>query len=736
MRPVTKLPVVFGFTLALAMFLVAALNGGGISHAQNPSPTGLSLTSGPMTISATWNAVSGADYYQVEWYRMLAGNKADHISRNISKTSHTMTVSLTGEWTVDVSSCDNTGACGSAASAQVDVTRTGAPEPTERPVAPTGFTLTDQGSFSVSASWDESADATYYRLRWRLPGQGFARGDKARLTDNEANFSVSHGATWVVRLDACNSKGCRHSTKRVTVVGPQFDETIPTPENFTAKPDKPGSDEYVFSFIIPKHPDSSVTLEGAHLCIEGTSADWRALYKAQCENYVFTRDDHKDIRTLSTIRKTFDKAPLVPNMEYKASVSLISSDGDWGQSATTSFTVDTTGTALATSSPELVSVSLVGNTGAKVSWENMAALGANAMGAQVCLDMAKPDAEWLGAVCELVTDSSSKTYTFGEWPLLFNRAYIASAQLFTTNGFISDPVAKTFTVPGASLTTPMTPAPPTNLRTELAKSSIGDLILSVRWDSTYDENGKALEPTGWRMCMGESCKEMRPDDRWQSYTNPTPGTTITLQSLAKYNGVLLVSKPVSGAVPIVAPATNLRITYEEDDGDDLMRIQWDSSYVENGKAMEPEGWRVCLGESCFNRDPGSRVITRGNPTPGMTITVRGMATAGIEIYSESVSGVAPYVAPPKNLQFRWVNIVGVSHVVVSWASSYSSDSMGALKPTGWEVCMGNQCGSLGATSQSALYADPTPGTTVKVRGKATSGIELHSNWVSGVVPNR
>ena len=283
------------------------------------------------------------------------------------------------------------------------------------------------------------------------------------------------------------------------------------------------------------------------------------------------------------------------------------------------------------------------------------------------------------------------------------------------------------------MTTPLAPAPPTNLIITYVPNSAGIKFLSVRWDSSYDENGEALAPEGWRVCMGESCEERGPDDRYPTYYNPTPGTTITVQGMAKYNGVRIVSEPVSGAVPIVAPSKNLSITYYEDDGDDRMSIQWDSSYVENGKAMEPEGWRVCMGETCFNRKLGSRVVNYTHWTPGMAITVQG--TAGIQIYSEPVSGVAPYVAPPKNLQFHW-NKAGVPTLTVTWASSYSSDSMGALKPTKWQVCMGNQCTSIGGDSLLyAIYRDPTPGTTVTVRGVATAGIEIYSEQVSKVVPN-
>ena len=255
-----------------------------------------------------------------------------------------------------------------------------------------------------------------------------------------------------------------------------------------------------------------------------------------------------------------------------------------------------------------------------------------------------PNGEWLGAVCELVTDSSSKTYTFGEWPLVFNREYKASAQLFEWDGYIGDPVETTFTVSGATLFKPHFVASPTNLTV----SHISGQRVAVQWDSVYDANGwadGALKLEGWQVCWDESCGDLsdRSSDgqRFAHYENPTisSGGKVTVRGVGTYNGVRVLSEPLSWTAPTVAPPTNLRIATSNETS---MVIQWENSYSEDGNALRPEKWWVCLGRYCEDlaARPGNNypfaILTR--PALSTTATVQSMAThSGALVMSEPVS---------------------------------------------------------------------------------------------------
>lgn len=680
----TKCRLILGITLALAMFLVAVLhNGDGISHAKSPHPavTGLTLTPGPLSIAVSWDPLPNPPaWYDVVRFRVIGGEKTDGENRNITTTSITFQVPIADIYTVSVAACDNSGACGPAVTAQVDVTGTGAPRPTDKPSKPTGYTLTVQpNTLTVSASWDESSEAEHYNLKWRLPKEGFDRNSKIkRLISNQVDFSVSSGATWVVRLDACNSLGCRHSTKRIEVpqpiqIKPRY--ILPEPENFALVPSSravpQGDWEYEFRFEIPAHRDSGAVLTNSVICVESFDPAWQAAYDIHCETYDHTLEDYQNYRTLTVIPKNFDRGPLVPNTEYDASVRLIGADNVASGPTWTTFTIGDNGNRGGRNGggnrQPAMSVELVGLRGVEVNWENLAIAGFGlAAGAEVCLDMVEdPDREWRGPVCELVTDASSKTYTFGEWPLIFNREYKASVQLFEGEGYIGEPVTKTFTFPGMTVFTPMAVKPPTHVGVTHDKSD-SDIVI-VFWGSTDaspgatnagsggatnagsdsatnadDENIEALTPEGWQVCWDGSCVDQSASLHYRHYENPviSSGGVVTVQGIATYNGARVLSAPVSWTAPTVAAAKNLRIAHHTNGA---MVVQWDSAYRENGEALKPEGWQVCPGDSCFDTSADDNPVgVYDNPVRGTTLTVQGLATSdGIRIESAPVSIVVP-----------------------------------------------------------------------------------------------
>ncbi|MYA62579.1 MAG: hypothetical protein F4X94_08420 [Dehalococcoidia bacterium] len=659
MRLFTKRGLVTGFTLAMAMFLATVIHGDdGAIHAQEPHPpvTGLTLTPGPLSISVSWDALPNPPaWYDVVRYRVMGGEKANVSNRNVTTTNVAFEVPISDVWTVTVAACDNSGACGPTATAQVDVTKSGAPRPTDKPAKPTGYTLTVQlHSLNVSASWDESSDAEYYNLRWRLPKKGFDKSNRLRnLTSNGASFRAPHADTWVVRLDACNSLGCRHSTERVEVAGlpttkPRY--TLPRPENFEVVPDpykRLGEWEYKFRFDIPSPPDPDEVITNSVLCIESFDRSWQAAYDQYCETYPHRFYDYYTHSygsgTFTIIHLAFDRDPLAPNTEYLASVWLIGADNAQSERARTTFTVgDKSNRAGKYGGPPL-SVKLVGTRDAEVSWVNLADVGPDAVGVEVCLDMLEdPDREWRGPVCELIIDSSSKTYTFGEWPLIFNREYKASAQLFNYDGYIGKPATTTFTFPGITVYTPMAVAPPTNL--EVVHH--GNRVVAVEWDTSYSENGKALNPEEWQVCWDGSCVDQINHGgnirRYRLYINPTisSGGAVTVRGVATHNGVQVLSAPASWTAPTATAPANLRIVHHTSSA---VVAQWDNPYKENDEALKPEGWQLCLGsESCIDLSVAFLSGVYENPIPGATITVQGVATSGgIRVVSAPVSIVVP-----------------------------------------------------------------------------------------------
>ena len=80
------------------------------------------------------------------------------------------------------------------------------PEP---PGEPQNFAVSaDPGSLDLLATWDESEDATSYKLRWRQVGGEFGADNAVTVTGAIWGIRVSGAGRWEVRLRACNDGGC------------------------------------------------------------------------------------------------------------------------------------------------------------------------------------------------------------------------------------------------------------------------------------------------------------------------------------------------------------------------------------------------------------------------------------------------------------------------------------------------------------------------------------------------
>jgi uncharacterized repeat protein (TIGR02059 family) len=74
------------------------------------------------------------------------------------------------------------------------------------------------GTMDLLATWDEAADATSYKLRWRLADGAFDADDALAVSGQAAVITVPDFGAWEVRLQACNDEGCGPETSRTVDV--------------------------------------------------------------------------------------------------------------------------------------------------------------------------------------------------------------------------------------------------------------------------------------------------------------------------------------------------------------------------------------------------------------------------------------------------------------------------------------------------------------------------------------
>ena len=162
----------------------------------------LSAGAGSLDISATWDALDGADTYKLRW--RLAGGEfeaANAATATAANTSATITAPDYGEWEVRLQACNDTG-CGPEASGTVDVALLTLSPPANFAVS------VEQGELELSAKWDEVEGATSYLLRWRQPGGQFTAANTTTVTGTKAAITMPDYGEWEVWLQACNGVGC------------------------------------------------------------------------------------------------------------------------------------------------------------------------------------------------------------------------------------------------------------------------------------------------------------------------------------------------------------------------------------------------------------------------------------------------------------------------------------------------------------------------------------------------
>ena len=199
----------------------------------SPSNLAVSATASELDLSATWDALDGADTYKLAWRQDGGEFEADN-AVSVTDTSATITVSDYGRWMVQLQGCNDTG-CGPSVTQTAGI----------RPGSPANFAVTvEEGELDLSATWDALDGADTYRLAWRQDGGEFEADNAVSVMDASATITVSDYGRWVVRLEACNDAGCG-----AAVTG-QVD-VVPAPEaaglqvSITASPASPRLNERV-----------------------------------------------------------------------------------------------------------------------------------------------------------------------------------------------------------------------------------------------------------------------------------------------------------------------------------------------------------------------------------------------------------------------------------------------------------------------------------------------------------
>ena len=180
------------------MVQVEACNGGtcGTSVAP-PMSLDISVAAGALSVATTWDAVAGADTYEVRWRQpgeaFVVGDLVE-----TATTGAAITVDDHGTWEVRVRACSGE-TCGPEVSYEVNVT----------PARPSSLAVgAGPGALNRSVTWDASVGADTYEVRWGRPGEAFAAGNLVETAATSAAITVDDHGTWEVQVKACDDAGC------------------------------------------------------------------------------------------------------------------------------------------------------------------------------------------------------------------------------------------------------------------------------------------------------------------------------------------------------------------------------------------------------------------------------------------------------------------------------------------------------------------------------------------------
>ena len=184
-----------------------AFSGGGGSVPN--APTGVTATassSGDVQIS--WNPVSGATGYRVQWAISSSGTWGFLGGTNtfpITATSLTSSVPAVGEF-VRVIAVNSSGDSNPSTAVIVTSSSGGG---TAVPSAPTGVSATRNpaGSTTVTVSWNAVSGATSYKIYYSSTNTGSGSLDGTSTTTSFTSTGNSTDSTWYFRVSAVNNAG-------------------------------------------------------------------------------------------------------------------------------------------------------------------------------------------------------------------------------------------------------------------------------------------------------------------------------------------------------------------------------------------------------------------------------------------------------------------------------------------------------------------------------------------------
>lgn len=197
------------------------------------TPTGLNLTASDSQIAVSWNTVSGATSYTVEYKTTAAGSYTQRTP--VGGTTDTITGLVNGT-TYDVRVfATNAGgdSAPTAASQATPVADTVAP-------APSNLAAT-AGDTEVDLTWDavvHSPVVTGYNIQWRIDGSSDAYTDQAVSGQSTVAATVTglvNGTSYEFRIASVNSVGTGSYSALVTET-PAAPTTAPAPTGLAATP--------------------------------------------------------------------------------------------------------------------------------------------------------------------------------------------------------------------------------------------------------------------------------------------------------------------------------------------------------------------------------------------------------------------------------------------------------------------------------------------------------------------
>ena len=172
------------------------------------TPANLVLEASDGDLATSWDAVAGAESYQVRWRIAVPG--APFTSVVTTDTSYAIEGVTFGRYIVRVGSCTAEVCAKGKYEARGEV---------RVKDAPADLVLTaEEGEldFTVSASWSPVAGAAHYELRWKLVGATFA--SPVTTLDTSHEISGLSSGRYMIRVRAINEAGQMSAPTDRTVV--------------------------------------------------------------------------------------------------------------------------------------------------------------------------------------------------------------------------------------------------------------------------------------------------------------------------------------------------------------------------------------------------------------------------------------------------------------------------------------------------------------------------------------